>query len=82
MRLVLSNRASRSGTLRYLTPQDCLPDRQVKSAAGALHLALFEQPGENDFSSSLLDIVITMVNTSRTCHSEDPALHAGDVGIS
>jgi hypothetical protein len=29
-----------------LTPQDCLPDRQVKSAGGALHLPLFEQPGK------------------------------------
>jgi hypothetical protein len=27
--------------------------------SGALHLALFEQRGKNDFSSSLLDIVIT-----------------------
>jgi len=26
--------------------QDCLPDRQVKSAAGALHLGIFEQPEE------------------------------------
>jgi len=24
--------------------QDCLPDRQVKSAAGTLHLGIFEQP--------------------------------------
>ena len=32
-----------------LTPQDCLPDRQVKNAAGAFHLGIFEQPGENDF---------------------------------
>ena len=37
-----------------LTPQDCLPDRQVKSTAGALHLALFEQPGKDDFFSSLI----------------------------
>jgi hypothetical protein len=31
--------------------QDCLPDRQVKSATRALHLALFEQPGKDDFIS-------------------------------
>jgi len=36
-----------------LTSQDCLPDRQVKSAAGALHLTLFEQPGKDDFFGSL-----------------------------
>jgi hypothetical protein len=38
-----------------LTPRDCLPDRQVKSAAGALHLALFKQPGKDDSFSSLLE---------------------------
>jgi hypothetical protein len=27
-----------------LIPQDCLPDRQVKGAAGALQLTMFEQP--------------------------------------
>jgi len=32
-----------------LTPQDCLPDRQVKGAAGALHLGIFEQPMEIHF---------------------------------
>jgi hypothetical protein len=34
--------------------QDCLPDRQVKSVAGALHLALFEQPGKDNFFGSLM----------------------------
>jgi predicted DNA binding protein len=27
-----------------LIPQDCLPDRQVKGIAGALHLGIFDQP--------------------------------------
>jgi hypothetical protein len=34
--------------------QDCLPDRQVKSTAGALHLGIFEQSEKNDFFSKLL----------------------------
>ncbi len=38
-----------------LTPQDCLPDRQVKGTTGALHLALFEQPEKNNSFSKLLD---------------------------
>jgi hypothetical protein len=38
-----------------LTPQAYLPDRHVKSAAGALHLPLFEQPGKDDFFSSRPD---------------------------
>jgi hypothetical protein len=38
-----------------LTPKDRLPDRQGKSAAGALQLPLFEQPKKDDFLSSLLD---------------------------
>jgi hypothetical protein len=29
--------------------QDCLPDRQVKGIAGALHLGIFEQPEKNQF---------------------------------
>jgi len=29
--------------------QDCLPDRQVKSTTGALHLGIFEQPEKQDF---------------------------------
>jgi hypothetical protein len=37
-----------------LTPQDCLPDRQVKSAAGALHLGIFEQSEKNEFFTKLL----------------------------
>jgi len=37
-----------------LIPQDCLPDRQVKSAAGALHLGIFEQPAKNEFFSKQL----------------------------
>ncbi|MGZ3558837.1 MAG: hypothetical protein ACXU97_06965 [Thermodesulfobacteriota bacterium] len=36
-----------------LIPRDCLPDRQGKTA-GALHLAIFEQPEEDDFFSSPL----------------------------
>jgi hypothetical protein len=41
-----------------LIPQDCLPDRQVKSAAGALHLGIFDQPKKMSFptGSSLLTI--------------------------
>jgi len=39
-----------------LTPQDCLPDRQVKSVAGALHLGIFEQSEKNDFFSKLLGL--------------------------
>jgi hypothetical protein len=35
-----------------LTPQDCLPEWQVKSAPEALHLALFEQLGKDDFFSN------------------------------
>jgi hypothetical protein len=34
--------------------QDCLPDRQVKSAAGALHLGIFDQPGKNNDLNDLL----------------------------
>jgi hypothetical protein len=34
--------------------KDCLPDRQVKTAAGALHPALFDQPGKYDFFNRLL----------------------------
>ncbi len=34
--------------------QDCLPDRQVKNAAGALPLAIFEHPAKADFFSNLL----------------------------
>ena len=34
--------------------QDCLPDRQEKSVAGALHLGVFEQPAGDDFFSNLL----------------------------
>ncbi|MGZ3494735.1 MAG: hypothetical protein ACXWM6_08825, partial [Thermodesulfobacteriota bacterium] len=41
------------GTLEGLIPRDCLPDRQGKTA-GALHLAIFEQPEEDDFFSSPL----------------------------
>jgi hypothetical protein len=37
-----------------LTPQHCLPDRQVKSAAGALHLGIFEQLEKKDFFNRLL----------------------------
>jgi hypothetical protein len=29
--------------------QDCLPDRQVKIAAGASYLGIFEHPAKNDF---------------------------------
>ena len=32
-----------------LTPQNCLPDRQVKNVAGDLHPGIFEQLGENFF---------------------------------
>jgi hypothetical protein len=28
--------------------QDCLPDRQVESVTGALHLSIFEQPPWNE----------------------------------
>jgi hypothetical protein len=34
-----------------LTRQDCLPDRQVKRTAGALHLGIFEEREKNDFFS-------------------------------
>ena len=57
-----SGRLTNSSAWQYVAPyssrrhsQDCLPDRQVKSAAGALQLALFKQPGKDDFLSSLLD---------------------------
>jgi hypothetical protein len=39
-----------------LTPQDCLPDRQVKSATGALHLGIFDQPEKNEFFNMLLNL--------------------------
>jgi hypothetical protein len=39
-----------------LTPQDCLPDRQVKSAAGALHLGIFDQPEERILSTISKDL--------------------------
>jgi hypothetical protein len=35
-----------------LIPQDCLPDRQVKSITGALHLTIFEQPAKKSFSAN------------------------------
>ncbi len=50
------------GTLKDLIPQDCLPDRQGKTA-GALHLAIFEQPDEKRFfhqPANLLFIVVCL----------------------
>jgi hypothetical protein len=41
--------------------QDCLPNRQVKSAAGALHLGIFEQSEKNDFFSKLLGVRATLL---------------------
>ncbi len=44
--------------------QDCLPDRQVKIAAGALHLGIFDQPATNEFFKNFYMRAIAVSSSS------------------
>jgi hypothetical protein len=54
-----------------LTPQDCLPDRQVKSAAGALHLGIFDQLEKIRFSTGSI-VVTKLLFAKRVVNGQRP----------